>query len=259
MMDMPNKIATDYITDKIVADEIAEKNAIFNFLGNKSKGFFVEVGANEPDAPESQTWHLEQRGWTGILVEPIPELAEKAKKIRSSSTVYQVACTSKNNIGTLEFLIPFNGDELVSGHASLRANIDEHNYSKFKKLEVKAVTLDSILDAQNVKSIDLLSIDVEGAELEVLEGLDLKRFRPKLILLEDKHLYLSKHHYLTSANYKLVQRLNRNSWYIPVGIPGPEVSVWQKIKLFKRMYVSIWLRKFQYALRHKTMDSFRSL
>ena len=125
--------------------EIQEKDAIYNFLGGNSSGFFVDVGANEPDATESQTWHLEKKGWTGILVEPIPELAEKAKKIRTSSIVHQVVCTTPNNVGRLEFLIPYSGDELVSVHASLRANIDDHNYLKFKKLEVSAVTLNSIL------------------------------------------------------------------------------------------------------------------
>ena len=245
--------------NKIAMDEISEKKAIYEFLGNTSEGFFVEIGANEPDAPESQTWHLEQKGWKGILVEPIPELADKAKKIRVASKVYQVACTSENNIGKLEFLIPFNGEDLVSGHASLRANIDEHNYTKFKKLQVNAVTLNSILDAENINSIDFLSIDVEGAELEVLEGLDLNRFRPKLILLEDKHLYLSKHFYLTKFKYRLAQRVNRNCWYIPVGEQGPSVTLWQKFKLFKRMYVSIWLRKLQYAIRHKTIESFKKI
>ena len=102
-----------------------------------------------------------------------------------------------------------------------------------------------------------MSIDVEGSELEVLEGLDLNIFKPRLILLEDKHLFLDKHKYLTRSRYKLVQRVNGNCWYIPVDDVGPNVDIWQRIKLLKRMYVSIWLRKFQYALRHKTMDSFR--
>ena len=42
------------------------------------KGFFVEVGANDPHE-RSQTWHLEQAGWTGVLVEPQPDLAGKLR------------------------------------------------------------------------------------------------------------------------------------------------------------------------------------
>jgi hypothetical protein len=64
--------------------------------------------------------------------------------------------------------------------------------------------------------IDLLSIDVEGAEMEVLKGLDFEVYKPKLILLEDKYLYLKKHLYLKKKGYALVRRLNRNCWYIPI-------------------------------------------
>ena len=51
--------------------------------------------------------------------------------------------------------------------------------------------------------------------MEVLLGLDFNLYQPQLILLEDKHLYLKKHFFLKQKGYKLVQRLNRNCWYIP--------------------------------------------
>ncbi len=244
---------------QILKDESNEKLAIRNFFNNATNGFFVEVGANEPDAPESQTFHLENLGWTGILIEPIPELAERAKLVRQSSKVWQVACTSTEKIGEVEFLIPLLEEKAITGHASLRANIDEHNYKSFKKIKVQATTLTEILESENIKSIDFISIDVEGAELEVLRGIDLQKFRPKLILLEDKHLYLSKHIYLKSNHYKIVKRLNRNCWYIPNEIPNPPIDFISKFKLWKRMYLSIWFRKFQYAFRHKTLEPFLTL
>lgn len=243
----------------LLEKEISEKQAIWNYFDCAENGFFIEVGANEPCAPESQTYHLEKMGWTGILVEPIEDLAEKARNTRLNSKVWQVACTSKDKQGIVEFLIPVSENELITGHASLYPNMDEHNYNNFKKVQVKSMTLDAILDAENVTKIDLLSIDVEGAEFEVLSGLDLKKYSPKLILLEDKHLYLSKHRYLTSHGYKLAQRLNRNSWYIPKSQTPPITSSLARFKLWKRMYVSIWIRKIQYAIRHKTLTPFRTL
>ena len=60
-------------------------------------GFFVEVGANDPEH-NSQTWNLEQRGWTGVLVEPLPELACKLRE-RRLSKVYEAACSSPANAG----------------------------------------------------------------------------------------------------------------------------------------------------------------
>lgn len=69
-----------------------KKKSDTRFFKNSKDGFFVEVGANEPTEPESQTWHLEQLGWNGILIKPIPELAKKALKTRIKSKIWQVAC-----------------------------------------------------------------------------------------------------------------------------------------------------------------------
>ena len=245
--------------EQILKDEAVEKKAIRDFFGSRNDGFFVEVGANEANAPESQTYHLELAGWNGILIEPIPELASQASQTRPNSKIYQVACTSPEKQGDVEFLIPIEEDQLVTGHASLWANLDEHNYKNFKKIPVKAITLSSILLAEKVTDFEFLSIDVEGAELEVLQGIDFSIHRPKLILLEDKHLYLAKHRYLKKMGYKIVQRLNRNCWYIPVAHKGPEVSITARFKLFKRMFVSIWIRKIQYAIRHRTLSPFWTL
>ena len=45
-----------------------EKVLVREFFGD-TKGFFVEVGANDP-RQGSQSWHLEQAGWRGVLIEP---------------------------------------------------------------------------------------------------------------------------------------------------------------------------------------------
>jgi hypothetical protein len=108
----------------------------------------------------------------------------------------------------------------------------------------------------NITQIDFLSIDVEGAELDVLIGADLQNTKPTLILLGDKHLYLIKHRYLVRQGYTLVQRHNRNCWYIRVGAPLPKVVFKMRLKLWKRMYLSIWLKKISYAIRHRTIRPF---
>jgi peptide methionine sulfoxide reductase MsrB len=52
-----------------------EQDLIREFFRNKPHGFYVDVGANEP-VFNSQTWHLEQMGWRGILIEPLPSYCE---------------------------------------------------------------------------------------------------------------------------------------------------------------------------------------
>ena len=60
-------------------------------------------------------------------------------------------------------------------------------------------TLDEILtEARAPSPIDLLSVDVEGHELDVLRGFDFARWRPRLILLEDHVGNLDKHRFLSA-------------------------------------------------------------
>jgi hypothetical protein len=73
--------------------EIALKE---EFFGDRP-GYFVDVGANDPK-DISQTWHLEQKGWQGILIEPQPALAEKLREQRRAR-VFACACSSPQNSG----------------------------------------------------------------------------------------------------------------------------------------------------------------
>lgn len=233
-----------------------EKQLIRDYFDNKTNGICIEVGANEPVSNCSQSLHLEQQlNWHCVLIEPNPQLAQKARELRPNSIVYEAACTVENKIGVLQLNIPLDeNNQEISGHAGLEKNADEHNYQNHNTIDVQANTLSNILDKCKITAIDLLSIDVEGAELDVLLGLDFQRYHPQLILLEDKHLYLQKHLLLSRQGYKLVRRFNRNCWYIPKDKPAPKEPLLNTIKLMKRMYISIWFKKLNYALRHKTIQ-----
>jgi FkbM family methyltransferase len=192
------------------ANEEHEKSQIRQFFHYRQNGLCVEVGANEPLSVCSQSLHLEEKlNWQCVLIEPNPSLAEKALKLRPKAKVCAVACTCPANIGTMILNVPLDeNNQQVTGHASLEINADEHNYQHHSTIEVKADTLTNLLQAQGILKIDFLSIDVEGAEMDVLLGLDFGVYQPQLILLEDKHLYLKKHFFLKRQGYKLVRRLN---------------------------------------------------
>jgi FkbM family methyltransferase len=243
------------------ANEEYEKAQIRQFFNHQQDGCCVEVGANEPVSVCSQSLHLEERlNWQCLLIEPNPSLAQKAIRLRPKAKVCEAACTCPENIGTMLLNIPLDKNNLeVTGHASLEKNADEHHYLYHNSINIKADTLTHILQAHNIRKIDFLSIDVEGAEMDVLLGLDFDLYQPKLILLEDKHLYLKKHLFLKRHGYKLVWRLNRNCWYIPRETKPPQAPVIEKLALLKRMYISIWFKKFHYAWIHKTLKPFQTL
>jgi len=165
-----------------------EKSQIREFFHHLQNGICVEVGANEPLSVCSQSLHLEEKlNWQCVLIEPNPILAQKAVRLRPKAKVCEVACTCSENIGTMILNVPLDeSNQEVTGHASLEKNADEHNYQHHNCIEVKADTLTHVLQAQHIKQFDFLSIDVEGAEMDVLLGLDFSIYQPQLILLEDK-------------------------------------------------------------------------
>ncbi len=84
-----------------------EQELIRAFFNNKKNSFYVDVGANEP-VIESQTYHLEQLGWRGLLIEPLPHSINILKSQRSG-VVVGYACSSPENHGKVLDIIVAGG------------------------------------------------------------------------------------------------------------------------------------------------------
>jgi len=238
-----------------------EKALIREFFNNKKHGVYVEVGANEPSNAVSQSWHLEDKlNWSGVLVEPNPQLAQMCREKRPNAKVYECACVASEDEGRdIQLYIPIENGVQKVGHSSVEKNADDFSYKEHKSIKVQSLSLDSILEDSEINDIDILSIDVEGTELEVLKGFSIEKYHPSLILLEDKHLYLTKHRYLKQKNYRLVKRTTLNCWYIPTGATAPPQTLFEKFKLLKRMYLSIWLKKIKFSIKNRTFRPFTEL
>ena len=208
-----------------------EQQLIAEFFGERI-GYFVEVGANEPRL-RSQTFHLEQKGWTGLLIEPQPQLAQRLQAERKAR-VFAVACSSLDNAGRN---LPLH----VAGPLS---SLDRSGMAPSAVpdavIQVPIRTLDQILmEAGAPKGFDFLSIDVEGHEVEVLRGCDLARWRPRLILIEDHVPDLSRHNYLKFAGYRIVRRYENNGWYVPKEADVPSLG---RLKILRKYYLALPIR-----------------
>ncbi len=217
-----------------------EQRLLREFFGAR-QGFFVEVGANDPHA-RSQTFDLEQNGWTGILIEPQPDLADKLRDNRKAK-VFAVACSDAGNAGTILQLhvagplSSLNRDKMAPGATPERV------------IDVPVRTLDSVLEEGGAASgFDFLSIDVEGHELEVLSGFDARRWRPQLILLEDHVENLAKHRALGAMDYRLIRRFENNGWYVPKAAPQriAKGDLWE---IVRKYYLALPFRIVRNALR----------
>lgn len=156
-------------------------------------GFFVEAGAND-GYTQSNTYYFERwRRWSGILIEPIPELAAQCRRERRRSIVVQAALVAPG-FGARVIEMHFAGLMSVADTAfgdadSRRRHIElglqQRGVAGTYAVRVPALTLSVVLaeHAAN-REIDLLSLDVEGAELTALAGLDLARHAPRFICVE---------------------------------------------------------------------------
>lgn len=149
-------------------------------------GFFVEAGAND-GVNFSNTYYLERaRGWTGVLVEGIPDLYRACIRRRPRSRVFNCALVPPELEGEQITMHYSNLQSIVSGslpyehvEAGLRSQ-RERTYD----VTVPGRTLSSVLDEVRPARFDLLVLDVEGYEADVLRGLDLERHAPRFALVE---------------------------------------------------------------------------
>ena len=181
-------------------------------------GFFVELGAND-GIRQSNTLHLERyHGWVGVLIEPEIKNFEKCEKNRKAKVV-NAACVSftydKKTVPLIYsdlMTIASSGLETdilkPAEHAQLGISVQK-DVSTYE-FNAPALTLNSILKQHSTKnSIDFLSLDVEGAEIEVLKGVDHNQYRFDHCLIEsrsEKKLI----EYMQTNDYELIKKLSEH-------------------------------------------------
>lgn len=168
--------------------QYGEDVAAWDILGKPLDGFFIEVGAFD-GLSYSTTYALEAIGWKGLLVEPIAARAEACRKNRPNSRVVHSALGPPNAPREITFNVvddQYGGMLSYAEGLSQGHHVDQVNAAGSRKTSVRVplTTLDSLLEG-HTGPIDLVSIDVEGAEIGLLEGFDIARWKPRVMLIED--------------------------------------------------------------------------
>jgi FkbM family methyltransferase len=157
--------------------------------------FYIEIGAND-GISQSNTKYLElYDGWNGILIEPIPEVYSKLVRNRSASNIFvnSACCSFDYPNSSMTFLYANLMSISLDGKSDIpdrqqHANIGLGHLNKGEsiyKLEVPTTTLNSILLNYGApKRINFFSLDVEGSELEVLQGINYDEFLFDYICVE---------------------------------------------------------------------------
>ena len=174
-----------------------------NYFKDKTNGFYVDVGCYHP-IHRNNTYLLYKKGWHGVNIDIQKFSIDLFNHLRPKDLNYNFAVSNKNEIVEMFYQKKLSQLSTIEEKQSLKVFQGD-----IKKLKIQSLTLDSILEKTNSNNIklDLLDIDVEGADLKVLEGFSIQKFKPELVCVEihEKEIKKSKiHDYLNNSNYELI-------------------------------------------------------
>jgi FkbM family methyltransferase len=185
-------------------------------LAGVSEGSFLDVGASHP-IHDSTTYALYQRGWRGIALEPIEEIAALWPRERPEDLLIAMAASGRAGERTLH-MTP-HAPQISTLDARQAADWQRQGYHVVPR-GVPATTLNEVLDRLQEGELHLMSLDVEGSEADVLAGLDLGRHRPWIVVIEAIHpgTALSTHEAwepgVLAAGYEFVYFDGCNRFYV---------------------------------------------
>lgn len=156
------------------------------FLKNTMNGFFVEFGACD-GIDYSNTLFLEKEmGWNGILAEPDKFFFDNLKVNRKCNCCDLAVYKESGHCLKFSHVI---GDSKLSTITKYQNNdVHKANRSNVEYFEVNTITLDELLDLYSAPdSIDYISIDTEGSELDIIRNFNFEKRRIRCWTIEHNH------------------------------------------------------------------------
>jgi FkbM family methyltransferase len=214
-----------------------EDYLLWEFFAGKKDGFYVDIGAFD-GMHLSNTLTFELMGWQGVCVEPNPEMFELCRRNRTHAVCLNEACLGSTESGKVSFFVDEMGllSSVFKNEEKLHDIKERYRkrglvFSHPKEIEVNTCTLNEILVryAPNKHTVDFVSIDTEGSELDIVRGIDFQNYDIRVLVIEfDKtsqselaDVLRKKGGYLLSRKtlHNLVFVKNREDWERMNAIP----------------------------------------
>jgi FkbM family methyltransferase len=198
-----------------------EELIIRDFFQDRKGGFFLDVGCAWPII-SSNTYYLEKHlGWTGFGIDALQEFAVSWNEKRPRSKFFTFLVTNRSGADGTFFKAAMT--------ALSSTDFDTASAKEFgdpvepEEIKVPMITLDDLLDREGIEKVDLVSMDIEGHELQALEGFDIERFRPELVVVEGFDPLVTK--YFHDHGYEQIERYTAfdliNRYFRPVPDAAP--------------------------------------
>jgi FkbM family methyltransferase len=201
----------------LYTSQAGQDHAVDRLLQGKRGGKFVDIGGYD-GVTGSNTLFLEQwRGWSGILVEPVPGQLARAQQIRRCPCL-GLAIAAED--GEAEFIEISDGYTQMSG---LAATYDAHLLEQVRadprhhenRLRVATRTLSRLLNEAGIPDPDFISLDIEGGELAVLGAFPFDRHNVTVWAIEN------------NSGAAEIGRIMRAHGYVLAEFCGPD-EIWLK-------------------------------
>lgn len=190
--------------------QIGQSGKIDGYLNKKENGFFIEAGAYDGETFSNTLFFELNRNWTGILIEPVPSFFHSVlSKKRNCYALNACIAAKKPFVAKFKVHGALSGreDEMSKFHLDFIQREVVASRVKEETAYIPCFSLNTIMRALGRKTIDYFSLDVEGAELPVLQSIDYTNLDIRAFSIE----YAAKNStkpaiidHLEKNNYKLV-------------------------------------------------------
>jgi len=189
---------------------------ISEYFGGEYIGGCIDVGSND-GITASNTKHFEDRGWYCLCIEP----NKNHNLWRNRKNTLDFAISNINKDNDIFNVVNYNDHEISTSSLRIDERLIEleksigNNNPVITQTNVNTRTLDHIIENYyKYGKIDFISIDTEGTELDVLMGLNLKKYRPKLLVVENNFNDPQIEDHLKKYDYIKDKRVEANDFYI---------------------------------------------
>lgn len=201
----PLKIGTFYSQD---GQDLYLSSLLFNYLNNNPNPWVVDVGCNHPSHFSNSLFFEKWMGCRVLAIDPLEEFGVMWAGQRPSAKFISAAIGCNSDSVVLR--IP-KGDLSDNMFSTVTGGVNKLESSEFSERTVQCLPLSGILSSQGITEVLLMSVDVEGVELDVLKSLDYEQVMIRCFVIENNstNLYGSNaiREYLIQRGYVFLARI----------------------------------------------------